>query len=36
VNRTECSEDATSDDYYCTEVDATDDCVHWKEQDEVG
>jgi len=36
VTRKEFAEDATSDDYCCTEVDATDNCVHWKEQDEVG
>ena len=33
---TECTEDVTSDNYCCDEVDATEYCFHWKGQDEVG
>jgi hypothetical protein len=36
VNRKECAEDTMSDDYCSSEVDATNHCVRWKEQDEVG
>jgi hypothetical protein len=32
----ECAEDATSDDYCCAEVDATESCLHRNSQDEVG
>lgn len=31
-----CTEDVTSDDYCCNEVDVTDYCFHWKGKDEVG
>jgi hypothetical protein len=34
--RAECTRDATSDDECCSEVEATDNCFHWKGQDEVG
>ena len=27
---------AASDDHCCSEVDATDSCVHWRGQDAVG
>ena len=30
-----CIEDATSDDDCCSEVETTDNCFHWKGQDEV-
>lgn len=33
---TQHTEDVTSGDYCCNEVDATDYCSHWKGQDEVG
>jgi hypothetical protein len=29
-------QDATIDDYCCSEVDTTDSCFHWKGQDKVG
>jgi len=32
----ECAEDHKWDDYWCTEVAATDSGCHWKGQDEVG
>lgn len=32
----ECTEEPKSDDYCCTEVDATDSSSHCKGQDEVG
>jgi hypothetical protein len=36
-NDSECAEDARSDDdHCCTEMYATDNCFHWKGQDEVG
>jgi hypothetical protein len=31
----ECAEDSTWDDDCCTEVGATENCFHWKGQDEV-
>jgi hypothetical protein len=31
----ECAEHGSSDDYSSTEVDATENCCHWKRQDEV-
>ena len=31
----ECTEDATSNDCCCIEVDATDGSFHWKGQEEV-
>lgn len=31
----QCAKDAISDDYYCTEKDAADNCYHWKGKDEV-
>ena len=34
-NISECAEHGNSDDCSCTEVDATDNCCHWKRQDEV-
>ena len=32
----ECAEDARSDDRCCTAVCTSDNCIHWKGQDEVG
>jgi hypothetical protein len=32
----ESAEEATLDDYFCNEMDATDSCCHWKGQDDVG
>lgn len=34
-SNSQCAEHGTSDDYSCTEVDATDSCRHWKRQDEM-
>jgi len=34
-SNSECAEHGTPDVYSCTEVDATDNCCHWKIQDEV-
>jgi len=31
---TECTEDATSVDYCCSDVDATNNCFHYKGQEE--
>jgi len=32
----ECAEDTRSDDHCCTGMYATDNCIHWTGQDEVG
>ena len=37
VERRECDwESAANDDHCCSEVDATDSCVHWTGEDAVG